>query len=159
MDGGDQITELIESSGEPWRPLSRFIVSENPHVRHRNISEILDLKQRKEKYNLEYAQRESAKINTCYVFTYTTDWSSTASSIDENGDLQDAVDVILCPAFPGVAPPLNTSRYWGYTSQWNLLDYPALVFPVTTVDPALDVRDEGYLPRNEQDHYNHALCE
>lgn len=69
------------------------------------------------------------------------------------------MDVVLCPASPGVAPPLDASRYWGYTSQWNLLDYPALVFPVTTVDPALDVRDESYTPRNEQDHFNHGLCE
>lgn len=69
MDGGDQITELIESSGEPWRPMSRFIVSENPHVKHRNIGEILDLKLRKEEYSLEYAQRESPDISTQYVFT------------------------------------------------------------------------------------------
>jgi len=71
MDGGDQITELIESSGEPWRPLSRFIVSENPYVKHRSIGEILDLKMRKEKYSLEYAQCESANANSCCVFTLT----------------------------------------------------------------------------------------
>ena len=68
------------------------------------------------------------------------------------------VDVILCPASPGAAPPLDSSHYWGYTSQWNLLDYPALVFPVTTVDPALDVRDDKYSPMNEQDLINHNLC-
>ena len=33
------------------------------------------------------------------------------------------------------------------------------MFPVTTVDPALDVRDEGYAPRNGQDNFNHSLCE
>ena len=76
----------------------------------------------------------------------------------QNGDLEDLVDVILCPASPGVAPPLDSSRYWGYTSQWNLLDYPALVFPVTTVDPALDVRDDEYSPTNDQDQFNHDLC-
>ena len=68
-------------------------------------------------------------------------------------------DVILCPASPGAAPPLDSSRYWGYTSQWNLLDYPALVFPVTRVDPALDAQDTKYSPLNEQDRFNHNLCE
>lgn len=159
MDGGDQTTELIESSGEPWRPMSRFIISENPHVKHRNVGEILDLKMRKEEYSLEYAQRESPTISPFACSQkLSPDWNSTASSVAENGDLQGAVDIILCPASPGVAPPLDTSRYWGYTSQWNLLDYPALVFPVTTVDQDLDVRDKDYLPRNEQDHYNHTLC-
>lgn len=59
MDGGDQTTELIGSSGEPWRPLSRFIVSENPHVKHRTIAEIEDLKLQRDKYRYEYAQRKS----------------------------------------------------------------------------------------------------
>jgi hypothetical protein len=30
-----------------------------------------------------------------------------------------------------------------YTALWNLLDYSAIVFPVTTVDPELDVQVEG----------------
>jgi amidase len=46
-------------------------------------------------------------------------------------DLGDTIDVILCPAGPGVAPPLDCAKYWGYTSLWNLLDWPALVFPVS----------------------------
>lgn len=67
------------------------------------------------------------------------------------------VDVILCPVGPGAAPPLDCARYWGYTSQWNILDYPALVFPVTKVDTAVDKIDESYKPRNEKDEYNHQL--
>lgn len=88
-----------------------------------------------------------------------TEWGSTGTNRagKEESD-EGIIDVILCPATPGVAPPLDSSRYWGYTSQWNLLDYPALVFPVTTVDPALDERDEGYEPKNEQDRFNHELC-
>lgn len=39
-----------------------------------------------------------------------------------------------------------------------MLDYPALVFPVTMVDPAIDVWDEKYVAMNEQDQYNHDLC-
>ena len=86
------------------------------------------------------------------------EWNSTAVDVGKDGSLIGAVDVILCPAGPGAAPPLDCSRYWSYTSQWNLLDYPALVFPVTMVNPAVDVRDDTYVPMNEQDRYNHDLC-
>ncbi|KAL2048048.1 hypothetical protein ABVK25_011085 [Lepraria finkii] len=141
MDGGEQTTELIDSSGEPWRLLSRFIVSENPYIKYRNIAEIQTLRLQRDKYLFEYSQL----------------WNSTATGVAENGDLEGVVDVILCPASPGVAPPLDTSRYWGYTSQWNLVDYPAVVFPVTTVDPALDVLDKSYVPMNEQDRFNLGL--
>ena len=39
------------------------------------------------------------------------------------------IDVLLCPVGPGPAPRHDTAKYWGYTAQWNLLDYPAAVFP------------------------------
>lgn len=65
--------------------------------------------------------------------------------------------MILCPAIPGAAPPHECARYWPYTAHWNLLDYPAAVFPVTFVDPVKDKRDETYTPMNEQDRFNHDL--
>ena len=48
------------------------------------------------------------------------------------------VDVILCPAAPGPAPKHGTSKYWHYTSLWNLLDYPGAVFPAGVCDRSLD---------------------
>lgn len=141
FDAGKETSEILDSTGEPWRPLSRFILTENPHVKPHSASETLELKDAMEKYRLEYLQK----------------WNSTASSSTKNGSLVDAIDVILCPAGPGAAPPLDCSRYWGYTSQWNLLDYPALVFPVTTADPAIDLWDQNYAPINEKDRYNHNL--
>ena len=68
------------------------------------------------------------------------------------------VDVILCPAGPGPAPRLDCSKYWSYTSQWNLLDYPALVFPAAKVDAAVDRWPRDYEPMNEQDEYNRNMC-
>ena len=65
--------------------------------------------------------------------------------------------MILCPPSFGAATPHDQSRYWGYTSQWNLLDYPAAVFPVTKVDPAKDPVDESYQPVNEQDRFVHEM--
>ena len=72
MDGGTQTTELIDSSGEPWHPLSRFILSDNPDVKHRSIAEIQDLKLRKDEYSLEYAQRESSRVNMWCEFVLKT---------------------------------------------------------------------------------------
>lgn len=65
------------------------------------------------------------------------------------------VDAIICPAGPGAAFPHGTGTYWLYTSQWNLLEYPGVSFPVTVVDAAKDVRDCNYAPRNPRERYNH----
>ncbi|TGO64820.1 hypothetical protein BCON_0005g00160 [Botryotinia convoluta] len=65
------------------------------------------------------------------------------------------MNAILCPAGPLPAPPHDTSKYWGYTSIWNLLDYPAIVFPVTKVNPDIDVKDGNYKPRNDLDQWYH----
>jgi amidase len=70
------------------------------------------------------------------------------------------VDVIICPAAPSAAPKIDTARYWGYTAQWNLLDYPAVVFPVSKVGESDDeAEEELYEPRNEKDMYNWKLWE
>lgn len=142
-DGGEEETEAIEASGEPWRPLSKFIIQENPHVRHLSIEEAWYWTSRREQYRRAYAKL----------------WNATATSMGPNGELEGMIDVILAPVGPGAAPPLDQSRYWGYTSQWNLLDYPALVFPVSRVDPDVDHVEEGYVPLNERDEFNYRLCE
>ncbi|KAF2454224.1 putative glutamyl-tRNA amidotransferase subunit A [Lineolata rhizophorae] len=142
-DGASEESEAIAESGEPWRPLSEFIIKQNPFVKKLSVSEIWDWTQKREEYRAAYAQR----------------WNDTATRADENGVPTGAVDVILCPVGPGAAPLLETAKYWGYTSQWNLLDYSALVFPVTKVDPTVDVKEETYNPRNEKDEYNYNLCE
>lgn len=72
------------------------------------------------------------------------------SYTDKQGHVLDAV---IAPVFPNVAPKHNTSKYWGYTCQWNLLDYPVLVFPVTIVDENLDVPFKDYKPKNESDEF------
>lgn len=64
------------------------------------------------------------------------------------------MDVILCPYLPSPAPLLETTRYWGYLSIWNLLDYPAVVFPVTKIDPERDAEPSDYIARNEADEWN-----
>ena len=49
-----------------------------------------------------------------------------------------------------------TARCAHYTMLWNALDYTASVFPVTTVDPAIDVKQ----PReNFIDDFDRAIYE
>ena len=43
------------------------------------------------------------------------------------------LDAILCPGVPTLAPPHDTSRHWGYTSMFNVLDWPGVTFPVSHV--------------------------
>ena len=143
-DGGDPDKREIARTGEPWLPLSRWIMTENPFVRRLDVSEIFKWTGEREKYRTEYAEK----------------WNATATGTDELGRPTGAVDVILCPVGPGAAPPLECSKYWGYTSLWNLLDYPALVVPTGgRVDLERDRKEEGYVPRNEDDRFNYELCE
>ena len=65
--------------------------------------------------------------------------------------------MIICPPSFGAATPHDQSRYWGYTAIWNLLDYPGVVFPVTTVDPEKDPKDSQYEPVNDQDRFVHEM--
>lgn len=82
---------------------------------------------------------------------YNKHWLSTGA---EDGH---PVDAILCPVGPGAAPVHGNAKYWSYTSQWNLLEYPGAVFPVTSVDQDLDKKDESYVPINDQDGFNYEL--
>lgn len=142
-DGGKEEMDAISASGEPLRPLTRFIMLENPHVKHLSIEEVWYWTTRREQYRCKYAEV----------------WNKTATGTGPNGELEGMIDVILAPVGPGAAPPLDHAKYWGYTSQWNLLDYPALVFPVTKVIPDVDKIEEGYVPLNKQDQFNYDLCE
>ncbi|OBZ80081.1 Acetamidase, partial [Grifola frondosa] len=63
-------------------------------------------------------------------------WESTVSATGTGRP----VDALICPVAPYAAVPHGKTRSSIYTIIWNALDYPSLVIPVTTVDPALDVK-------------------
>ncbi|EKJ69184.1 hypothetical protein FPSE_10615 [Fusarium pseudograminearum CS3096] len=129
-DGGKEALDLLEAAGEPVLPLTKFII-EQPSVKNMNMHELWQLCTKREDYRAAYARA----------------WSYTGK---EDGR---EVDVILCPPYFGAASPHEQSRYWGYTAHWNLLDYPAAVFPVTTVDPSKDPKDVNYVPKNDDDRF------
>lgn len=84
-DGGAEEKAAIGASGEPWRPLSKFIIMENPNVKSLSVPEIWNLTIRREMYRGAYAK--------CWA---------------ESG-----IDVLLCPVGPGAAPLIDSARYWG----------------------------------------------
>lgn len=147
-DGAAEVIQSIEESGEPFRPLTVHILKHTPSVKRLSIEELWYWTLRREAYRTEYAQAWNETANT----------KPTADDFSGGGGSGRPVDVILCPATPGASSPLDTAKYWCYTSQWNLLDYPALVFPVSKVDPQIDLADQEFESMNEQDAYNHKLC-
>jgi hypothetical protein len=53
---------------------------------------------------------------------------------------------------------ITVARWWGYTSQFNLLDYPCVVIPAGFADKEKDKKDYDYEPTNEKDKENYELC-
>ena len=142
-DGGAEDIKVMAESGEPWRPLTTWMLKENPCVKRLKTDELFYWMEEREAYRSEYA-----KV-----------WNETATTPETtNAGLKGMVDAILCPVGPGVAPRHNTSKYWSYTSQWNLLDYPALSFPVCKVDKELDAGKERTEFFGELDEENWKLC-
>lgn len=135
-DGGKRCLDVIKESGEPVLPLTQWIIDQ-PGVKELTIHEYWSLVAEREAYREAYAKH----------------WNATGDSGDGE------VDVIICPVTPGVAPLHETSKYWPYTSQWNLLDYPGVVFPASFVDLEKDKKDVDYQPMNEQDRWNYELYE
>jgi amidase len=72
------------------------------------------------------------------------------------------VDALICPSAPAVGYPHDFNVYWGYTSLFNLLDYPSVILPVSNfkVNPQDDPVSSDYKPleTNPYDKPNHELC-
>ena len=133
-NGAAEEQDLLATANEPMLPLTEWIFNQ-PQVKKRSWMEMNELINDRENYRLQYAQA----------------WN------EREALLGGSIDCLLAPVGPSAAPRHNTGKWWGYTSIWNLLDYPAVVFPVTTVDPICDIVDIEYQPRNILDEENYRL--
>lgn len=124
-NGAEDEYAMFEEGGEEPVPLTKWILS-HPGVKYNTYNENNDLLIRRNKFKTDYAQH----------------W------LAEEQKKGGRIDCILCPSGPGPAPKLGTSKYWTYTSVWNLLDYPGVAFPVTTV---AETDTEDYQPCNEKE--------
>ncbi|KAL4923468.1 amidase signature domain-containing protein [Aspergillus undulatus] len=142
-DGGEEVLGLLRQTGEPILPLTKLIIQEQPTVKNLTQQELWS--------KIDSLSRQLCSKRDQYRAKYARAWTTSGA---EDGQ---EVDVILCPASFGAATPHDQSRYWGYTANWNLLDYPGAVFPVTTVDPVKDRVDTTYVPKNNQDKWAHEM--
>lgn len=134
LDGGALFNDLASVTGEPLLPLTQHILF--PPVRAQGAGESWDANVRREAYRDEYL-----------AF-----WN------------KQGIDALLCPACHTPAPRPGTIKYWGYTSAWNLVDYPGLVFPTTVrADVKLDEQYEVKLGKQpslgEWDDNSRKECE
>ncbi|KAF2010481.1 amidase [Aaosphaeria arxii CBS 175.79] len=134
-DGGEEAIKRAEEVGEPILPLTRLVVHDQPNMKHLTQHELWDLCRRRDEYRVEYARA----------------WREATAADGRE------IDVILCPPNFGAATPHNQSRYWGYTSHWNVLDWPGAVFPVTHVSIEKDPIDTSYVPKNEEDKFVYEM--
>ncbi|EPQ57091.1 amidase [Gloeophyllum trabeum ATCC 11539] len=66
------------------------------------------------------------------------------------------VDAIIAPVSPWLAPPHGKNTNCGFTMVWNLLDYAALVIPVSKLDEKVDVKQppHKFLSKEDENVYN-----
>ena len=133
-NGAAEERRLMAEADEQPLPLTDWILNQ-PQVMERTWPEMDKLISQREHFRQQYAR--------C--------WN------EREAALTSSIDCLLTPVGPSAAPQHGTAKWWGYTSIWNLLDYPAVVFPVTTVDPIKDQPEVDYQPRNTLDRENYQL--
>jgi amidase len=111
--------------------LSSWVITDNPHVSYLDIEGVWQWTSKREQFRAEYAELWNATAKGTKMSNGGGKAGGMGNGDGKATEYNDMIDVILCPAGPGVAPPLDCAKYWGYTSLWNLLDFPALVFPVS----------------------------
>ncbi|KZO96419.1 amidase [Calocera viscosa TUFC12733] len=135
LDGGKEYHDTLNQAGEPAVPQTAWILSQ--HTQAYTAAQTWPL-------NVE---REAIRTQ---VLRY---WNETVSRTGTGRPF----DAILCPCHPTLASEHDTTRWWGYTSYWNLLDYTAAVFPVGRHQK--DHKYDWDLPaaRNPTEEYIHSL--
>lgn len=129
-DGFEDVIRDVTRAGEPFIPHVRSLISRGSAI---SVYQYWQLN--KEKFELQKK--------------YLSKWNSMRSSSGK------PVDVLLSPVLPHTAVPHRALRWVGYTKVWNLLDYPAISFPVDEVRKGVDsTPDVPYSPRNANDAWN-----
>ncbi|KAL9564642.1 hypothetical protein ACKAV7_011094 [Fusarium commune] len=133
--GADGTIAALEESGEPIIPAFADLLKVF-NVRKLPASEILQL---------------SGKVRD-YKEQFLAAWDKTAND-------GRPIDALICPPAPGAGYPHDFNTYWGYTSLFNLIDYPAAILPIPglKVSSEQDPLDLEYVPldNNPYDKPNH----
>lgn len=121
-DGGSLARAPITSTGEPVHPLSAWIWKDAEARGMVDAGEVNRMRAERDAFRCAFAE----------------DWE------------RQGVDVVLGPAFVGPACEHDTGFYWTYTSLWNFVDYPGVVFPTPVKAEAGEKYEEGYAPLSDE---------
>ncbi|KAH8120024.1 amidase [Phellopilus nigrolimitatus] len=111
LDGGAEYEAVLKESGEPPVPQTKWIMSQVPNSgKPFSVAEIFQLNLQREAFRQKLLDH----------------WNNTRKQTGTDTP----IDAIITPVAPTLAPRHETTQWWGYTSYWNLADYPAVVFPV-----------------------------
>ncbi|KAH7247550.1 amidase signature domain-containing protein [Fusarium redolens] len=140
QDGGADTLTKVAVSGEPLMPAFADLLKIY-NARSLAASEVLKLNLQTRAYKTIFAE----------AWDKTKDITCTGRPID----------ALICPPAPSTGIPHDFNAWWGYTSMWNLLDYPSTVIPIANfrISPELDPREAYYKPldTNPYDQQNYAM--
>ncbi|OAQ65418.1 general amidase [Pochonia chlamydosporia 170] len=128
-DGAHDIHSHLNLSGEPLIP---------------DLRETFKLKQ--PMGLLEY--QENTLEGLSYEAAYSDYWNQSAN---DDGQI---VDAVVMPVAPHAAVIPGKFYHTAYTEAINLMNYSAVVIPVTKANKDIDVIDRSYCPKNETDRLN-----
>ncbi|GAB1522878.1 hypothetical protein RhiTH_006003 [Rhizoctonia solani] len=109
LDGGEAIRTVLAESGEPAIPPVARLLNNYKEGGGHTLAESWAVNVQRDQFRARALKH----------------WNDTALRSKSGRP----VDAVLCPAAATLAPPPNTTSWIGYTSYWNLLDLPAVVFP------------------------------
>ncbi|KID87241.1 general amidase [Metarhizium guizhouense ARSEF 977] len=92
--------------------------------------------------------QENTLDGLSYEAKYSDYWNQTAS---DDGQI---VDAVIMPVAPHAAVIPGKYYHTGYTKVINVLNYSAVVIPVTKADKSIDIIDGSYHPENGTDQRN-----
>ncbi|KWU46948.1 amidase [Rhodotorula sp. JG-1b] len=126
-DGGEDIRRVLAAIDEP--PIEGVLVAED------------------EKVPSVYALWQLNRAREAMQQKFLDKWLATAKETSTGRP----IDGLLAPPAPITACLPGNNRHVGYTTFFNLLDLPALVFPVTKVNAEKDVADSDFKALSEED--------
>lgn len=135
LDGGTEYYDTLSQAGEPPVPQTSWILSQNTQSYTAAGTWPLNV------------EREAIRAQVLQYWNDTVSRTSTGRPFD----------AILCPCHPTLASAHDTTRWWGYTSYWNLLDYTAAVFPVGRHKQGMKYECQLPAARNPTEQYIHSL--
>ncbi|KAA8896902.1 hypothetical protein TRICI_006815 [Trichomonascus ciferrii] len=129
--------KLLAETGEPLMPALEQLFRFYNIDRELTGSESFKLAAQRNKYRKQFL----------------TAWKDTATKTKSGRP----IDALMCPISPGAAFAHDLFPWWGYTSLFNMLDYPGITLPIKGCfsDKTKDPKDTNYTPVGPWDKYTY----